>query len=294
MQDYKKILSNLLVKREDLNHPQLSGNKWHKLKYNVIEAKKRGYDKILTFGGAYSNHIYAVAAAGEIFEFDTIGIIRGEEHLPLNPTLMFAESKGMNIHYMDRNSYREKNSPENLKKLKKTFGKFYLIPEGGTNKLAVKGASEIISGTNESFDYICCACGTGGTLAGLITGLNGNKNALGFSVLKGGNFLIQEVERLVYETTGKKYNNWNINPDYHFGGYAKIDLNLIGFVERFQKINDILVEPIYTGKLLYGIYDFIFKGFFKKGQTILVIHTGGLQGLEGMNNRIEKLKTKLS
>jgi 1-aminocyclopropane-1-carboxylate deaminase len=279
----------LFIKREDLNHPELSGNKWHKLKYNLLAAKEKGYETLLTFGGAYSNHIYATAAAGNLFGFKTIGIIRGEEQLPLNPTLSFASSKGMKIHYVNRKTYREKNSSEFIKQLRNKFGNFYLVPEGGTNKLAVKGASEIISNINLDFDYVCCACGTGGTLAGLVTGLNGRKKALGFSVLKGGSFLLYDVEKLIYESAGEKYNNWDINLDFHFGGYAKINSELIEFIQRFQKITSIPIEPIYTGKLLFGVYNLILNKYFINGIYILVIHTGGLQGLMGMKNKMSKI-----
>lgn len=280
----------LFIKREDLNHPELSGNKWHKLKYNLITAKENGYETLLTFGGAYSNHIYATAAAGELFGFKTIGIIRGEEHLPLNPTLGFAVSKGMEIHYVNRKAYREKNSSEFITTLREKFGKFYLIPEGGTNKLAVKGASEIISNIHIDFDYICCACGTGGTLTGLVTGLNGRKKALGFSILKGGNFLLDNVEKLIYESTGKKYTNWEINLDFHFGGYAKINSELIAFIKRFHKITSIPIEPIYTGKLLFGVYNLILNHYFSNGKTVLIVHTGGLQGLRGMEKKLLNLR----
>ena len=279
----------LFIKREDLNHPELSGNKWHKLKYNLISAKENGYETLLTFGGAFSNHIYATAAAGKLFGFNTIGIIRGEEHLPINPTLSFASSMGMKIHYVNRKTYREKNSIEFIKHLRQKFGNFYLLPEGGTNKLAVKGAGEIISNIDTDFDYVCCACGTGGTLAGLITGLDGRKRALGFSVLKGGSFLLSDVKKLVYETAGKKYNNWDINLNFHFGGYAKINSELVKFIQRFQKITSIPIEPIYTGKLLFGIYNLILNKYFNNGMNILAIHTGGLQGLPGMKNKISKL-----
>jgi len=279
----------LFVKREDLNHPQMSGNKWHKLKYNLLAAKKERYETLLTFGGAFSNHIYATAAAGKLFGFNTIGIIRGEEHLPLNPTLSFAKRMGMEIHYIDRRTYRTKNDPHFIKSLYEKFGKFYLVPEGGTNSLAVKGVSEIIESLDTSFDYVCCACGTGGTLAGLITGLNGRAYALGFSVLKGGDFLIPQVKKLIGRD---KIKNWNIKLDYHLGGYAKINRQLVEFTDRFQQVNKILVEPIYTGKMLFGIYDLIQKGFFNRGETIISIHTGGLQGIEGMKAKINELRER--
>ena len=281
----------LLVKREDLNHPFLSGNKWHKLKYNLDAAREEGFDTLLTFGGAYSNHIYAVAAAGKFFGFNTIGLIRGHERLPLNPTLLFAANSGMKIHYIDNETYKKKESVSFINSLKNMFGKFYIIPEGGTNELGVKGAGEIILNVTENYNYLCCACGTGGTLAGLITALDGKAQILGFSVLKDGKFLIENVEKLIYQSSGNKYDNWNIDLDYHFGGYAKINLELLQFIKRFKIINDIPIEPIYTGKLFYGIYELIRTGHFKRGETILAIHTGGLQGLAGMKPGIKKLIT---
>ena len=277
----------LLIKREDLNHPFLSGNKWHKLKYNLQEAKKQGKKTLLTFGGAYSNHIYAASAAGKIFNFNTIGIIRGEEHLPLNPTLSFAKENGMSLFYISREKYREKNSLEILNELKKTFGDFYLIPEGGTNHLAVKGCSEIIETISEDFDYICCPCGTGGTLAGLVSGLKGKKFAIGFTVLKGAHFLKENIASLVQDANDKNYNNWDINLDYHFGGYARFDKQLLDFVSNFSIQNKIPIEPIYSGKMLFGLYDLVSKGFFKEGSRIIAIHTGGLQGLKGLSERFK-------
>ena len=277
----------LLIKREDLNHPIISGNKWHKLKYNLQEAQRQGKKTLVTFGGAYSNHIYAVSAVGKIFNFNTIGIIRGEEHLPLNPTLSFAQENGMLLYYLDREKYRKKNSSEILNELKKIFGDFYLLPEGGTNHLAVKGCSEIIDTIKEDYDYICCPCGTGGTLAGLVSGLKGKKFALGFAVLKGAHFLKKNVSLLIQETGETNYNNWDINLDYHFGGYAKFDKQLLNFVFNFSSQNKIPIEPIYSGKMLFGIYDLVSRGFFKKASRIIAIHTGGLQGLKGLSDRIK-------
>ena len=276
---------SLWIKREDLNHPQISGNKWHKLKYNIHKAKEQGKDTLLTFGGAYSNHIYAVAAAGKIFNFNTIGIIRGEEHNPLNPTLSFAKENGMKLYYLDRGSYRKKNSTEIFDDLIKKFGDFYLLPEGGTNELAVKGCSEIITKINIDYDYICCPCGTGGTLAGLITGLRGEKIALGFAVLKGASFLKENVNSLLMSDNETPPENWDINLDYHFGGYAKFNKQLLEFMERFKAHTRIPIEPIYTGKMLFGIYDLIANGFFKQESRIVAIHTGGLQGLSGLQHK---------
>jgi len=285
----KNMGIRLLVKREDLNHPFLSGNKWHKLKYNLVAASEDGFDTILTFGGAYSNNIYALAAAGKMFGFNTIGVIRGHESLPLNPTVSFAVDSGMRIYYLDKDSYRKRDSNSFVKTLKDKYGKFYLIPEGGTNSLGVKGASEIILNVTDNYDYVSCACGTGGTLAGIIIRLAGKAQVLGFSVLNDGNFLVEDVEKMVFQSSGCKYDNWDIILDYHFGGYAKINSELINFINRFEKINNIKIEPIYTGKLFYGIYELIRTGYFKRGETILTIHTGGLQGMLGMEPKIRKL-----
>ncbi len=279
----KKI--NLYLKREDLIHLHISGNKWHKLKYNLIEAEKLGIKKILTFGGAFSNHIYSTAAACNLFQFKSIGVIRGEEHLPLNPTLHFAAEKGMKFYYLNRSEYRDKYNDEFLKKLKNIFGDFYLIPEGGSNSLAVKGCAEIINTIKIPFNYICAPCGSGGTLAGLIVGLNNKNIALGFSVLKGASFLKNEVERLILNFNGKHYSNWKINFDYHTGGYAKINSELINFTDKFYERHKIKLEPIYTGKMMYGIYDLVKNNYFKEGETIIAIHTGGIQGLEGLKSR---------
>lgn len=275
----------LFIKREDLIHPDISGNKWYKLKYNLIEARKSGYKKLLTFGGAYSNHIYATAAAGKEFGFETIGVIRGEEHLPLNPTLSFAQSRGMQFFYLDRFLYRDKYNENILDKLKNIFGEFYLIPEGGSNKLAVKGCSEIISGISIPFDFICTASGTGGTLAGLAAGLNSKAKAVGFAVLKGGEFLKDNVMNLLSEHGINNSLNWELITDYHFGGYAKSNLELNNFCKEFKANFNIEIEPIYTGKMLWGIFDLIQKNYFPENSTIIALHSGGLQGLNGLRQR---------
>lgn len=280
---------NVFIKREDLIHPFISGNKWRKLKYNLLEAKILKAKRLLTFGGAFSNHIYATASAGKIFAFETIGIIRGEEHLPLNPTLSFAKECGMELHYMSRSLYRNKNSPNTIKMLKDKFGDFYLIPEGGTNLLALNGCEEIINEVNIDYDYICSACGTGGTLSGIISSLKGEKNIVGIPVLKGAQFLIHGITKLVENKTNNQYQNWSLNLDYHFGGYAKITKELIEFMNWFEKNNNIELDPIYTGKLLFAVNDMIKKNYFKACSNIIVIHTGGLQGTKGMQNKIDKL-----
>jgi 1-aminocyclopropane-1-carboxylate deaminase len=275
----------LLIKREDMIHPYISGNKWFKLKYNLIEAKKLGHTKLLTYGGAYSNHIYSTAAAGKQYGFETVGVIRGEEHLPLNPTLSFAYSCGMKFHYLDRASYRDKYDEKLLIQLKNEYGNFYLIPEGGSNHLAVKGCSEIIPRIKTDFDYICTACGTGGTLAGLVLGLNSKSKAIGFSVLKGGEFLNTSVKNFLLGFRKESLSNWQINLDYHLGGYAKTTNELLEFCHDFKDKHNIEIEPIYTGKMIFGIFNLIQNKFFSENSTIVAIHSGGLQGLKGLEQR---------
>lgn len=280
----------LFVKRLDMIHPEISGNKWYKLKYNLVEAKEKSFDTLLTFGGAYSNHIYATAAAADIFNFKSIGVIRGEEHLPLNPTLQFVSQRGMILHYLNRTNYRIKNSKDIINYLKDKFGNFYIIPEGGSNILAIKGCKEIVKDIGQKFDFICTASGTGGTLAGLVSGNFSSANILGFSVLKNGEFLNQNVVELLSESGESNNSNWKIFTSYHFGGYAKINYELIEFIKEFYKKFSVQLEPVYSGKMMFGIYDLIKKNYFPPGSKIIALHNGGLQGLEGMRRKIRLLE----
>jgi 1-aminocyclopropane-1-carboxylate deaminase len=261
----------LYIKREDLNHPLVSGNKWWKLKYNLAEALAEKRDTLLTFGGAYSNHIFATAAAGREMGFKTVGIIRGEEKTSVNPVMQFARHAGMKLHFVSREVYRQKGEANFIQKLHEQFGDFYLIPEGGSNELAVKGVQEFAEGIIGNFDYICCPVGTGGTLAGLINGFKGSGTIVGFSVLKNGSFLTDEIRRL-----GAAYGNWNIQTSYDFGGYAKSAPLLTLFVEDFWKEYNIPIEVVYSAKMMAGIFDLLSKGFFGRGSKILAIHTGGI------------------
>ena len=278
----------LFIKREDELHPIISCNKWRKLKYNLIAAREAGETTLLTFGGAYSNHIHAVAGAAKEYGFKSIGIIRGEEHLPLNPTLNDANAMGMELYYMDRSNYRKKHTQEVIAFLLKKFGQFYLIPEGGTNELALKGAAEIVAGIEHDYDYFCVACGTAGTLTGMINGLNGRGNVLGFSVLKG-DFHKDKIKSWLKISGNTELDNWQINTNYHFGGYAKYDWQLIKFINNFKRQYNIQLDPIYTGKMLFGVCDLISKGYFNKKTKVLAIHTGGLQGIKGFNQRFNNL-----
>ncbi len=274
----------LYIKREDKIHPFVSGNKYRKLKYNLLEAKNNGFDTLLTFGGAFSNHIAAVASAGNAFGFKTIGIVRGQElgsKISENSTLSFAKENGMQFKFVSRELYRNKTSESFLNDLKEEFGDFYLISEGGTNKLAVKGCEEILNTEDKNFDYICCAVGTGGTISGLINCSKPSQQVLGFPALKG-DFLKQDISKFASQT------NWKLITDYHFGGYAKINEELVTFINQFKIDNQVSLDPVYTGKMLFGIMDLINKNHFPKGSKILVIHTGGLQGIEGMNAVLRK------
>jgi 1-aminocyclopropane-1-carboxylate deaminase len=278
----------LFIKREDFLHPVISGNKWRKLRYNLLAAKEAGETTLLTFGGAYSNHIHAVAGAAKEYGFKSIGIIRGEEHLPLNPTLLEAQEMGMEFHYLDRSTYRQKHTTEVVVSLTEKYGRFYLIPEGGTNELALKGAAEIVTDIEKDYDYFCVACGTAGTATGIISGLGGEAHVMGFSVLKG-DFHQEEVKTWLSTIGQSGLNNWQINSEYHFGGYAKYDLRLINFINSFRRINNIPLDPIYTGKVLYGVIDLIARGEFPENAKVLAIHTGGLQGIKGFNQRFNNL-----
>jgi len=272
----------LYIKREDLIHPTVSGNKWRKLNYNLIAAREMGFDCLLTFGGAYSNHIYSTAAAAKEAGFKSIGVIRGEElaDKPLNPTLQFARECGMQLHFISRSDYRKKKDAGFIEKLGADFGKFYLIPEGGTNNLAIKGAEEIVTEQAKKFEAICLAVGTGGTISGIISAAAESQNIIGFSVLKG-DFLIDDVKSLLNNYQKPHLTNRQIETDYHFGGYAKVTNELEQFIEKFERQHNIPLDPIYTGKMMFGVYDLIRKDFFRKGTKILTIHTGGLQGKKG-------------
>jgi 1-aminocyclopropane-1-carboxylate deaminase len=268
----------LLVKRLDRVHPVISGNKWYKLKYNLLAAREQGHETLLSFGGAYSNHIHALAGAGREYGFNTIGVIRGEEYAPLNPTLHFAAECGMQLHYIDRETYRRKTAPPFVARLREMFGDFYLIPEGGSNALAVKGCAEIINEIDQPFDVITCACGTAGTLSGLVAGLRGGRQALGVAVLKGAGFLHEAVRELLLVSRVQCYDNWRIELDYHYGGYAKTTPELLDFIRRFESTHGIALEQVYTGKLMYALFEMIAQKRFARGTTIVALHSGGLQG----------------
>ena len=272
------------IRREDLIHPFVSGNKFRKLKYNLLQAKAENKTTLLTFGGAFSNHIAAVAFAGKEQNFKTIGIIRGDElqdKIQENPTLKFAQENGMQFEFVSRSDYSDKENPDFIKQLREKFGSFYLVPEGGTNDLAIKGCEEILTEDDSQFDYICCAVGTGGTISGLINSALPHQKVLGFPALKG-DFLREEICKFA------KTDNWQLITDYHFGGYGKVNLELINFINNFSESNKIPLDPVYTSKMAFGVLDLIAKDYFPPNSKILLIHTGGLQGIQGMNQLLEK------
>ena len=276
----------LYIKREDLIHPYVSGNKFRKLKYNLLQVIQEKKKTILTFGGAFSNHILAVAAAGKENGFRTIGIIRGEEladKVAENHTLQKAQELGMVFEFVSRETYRNKNSEEFIINLKEKFGDFYLLPEGGTNDLAIKGCEEVLTERDADFDYICCAVGTGGTIAGIINCSKPSQQVLGFPALKG-DFLKEDICKFA------KNNNWELITNYHFGGYGKVTEELIFFINEFYQQYEIPLDPIYTGKMVFGVLDLIEKKWFPDNSKILLLHTGGLQGILGMNHLLRKKK----
>ncbi len=292
---------DLYVLRLDLMHPLVNGNKWFKLKYNLLEAKEKNFTTLLTFGGAYSNHIYATAAAGNLFGFRTIGVIRGEERLPLNPTLTFAVQQGMQLVYLNREMYRQRNTPALEEYLRQRFGEVFIIPEGGSNLNGVRGCTEIIdramptAGYAYAFDHICVASGTATTLAGIALSLHEGQRAIAFPVLKNGAFLAQEIETLLTNYLASDFPasysspaSWELVCDYHFGGYAKVNNELILFSQQFTQEHGVPLDYVYTAKMFYGVMDLLQQGFFCKGDRLLLVHTGGLQGNAGIEERFQK------
>ncbi len=277
----------LFIRREDLIHPFVSGNKFRKLKYNLLQARKESQTTLLTFGGAYSNHIAAVAFAGKENGFKTIGIIRGEElvsNIESNPTLQFAKECGMELDFISREDYHFKT--DHLDEIISKFGECYIIPEGGTNDLAVRGCEEILTESDVNYNYICCSVGTGGTISGISNSAYASQKIIGFSALKG-DFLQKDIRKFAKGT------NWELNCDYHFGGYAKVTDELVQFMNTFYNKYNILLDPIYTGKMVFGVIDLIRQDYFPKHSKILLIHTGGLQGIAGMNLKLKRKNVPL-
>ncbi|SEN49004.1 1-aminocyclopropane-1-carboxylate deaminase [bacterium A37T11] len=268
----------LFVKRDDLIHPFISGNKWRKLKYVLARAQAENRRHLVTFGGAWSNHLVATACAGAKFGFNTTGFVRGEE--VENPQLSLCRIFGMVLRFVDRTAYRDKKDL-----FAQHYGddpEAYFIDEGGASIEATKGCAEIIGELSQQYDHLFCACGTGTTLAGLGLGIAGKElhtRLHGVPVLKGGDFIRQEVKKL----TPHPY-PFDLHTDYHFGGYAKIKPELTHFIRKFCSSSGILIEPVYTGKLFFAIFDLLEKDYFSHGDRILALHTGGLTGMQWMKS----------
>ena len=274
---YRDADIRVFIKRLDLIKSDISGNKYFKLKYNILEAISKGYKKVLTFGGAFSNHILATAVISNKYKLSSIGIIRGDEHSILNPTLQIASDNGMKFKYISREEYKNKDSQDFIDKINIKYHDYYIIPEGGTNDLAIKGTEEIID-VNDAHDYVCCAVGTGGTISGIINSSQNHQMILGFPAIKGNNSLTEKITLM----TNK--NNWKLIDKYHFGGYARFNNELIDFINIFYINHNIPLDLIYTSKMIFGLHDLINLRKIPKGSNILLIHTGGLQGNIGMNS----------
>lgn len=264
-------------------HLPVGGNKFYKLKYNLEAAKKQNHHTLLTFGGAFSNHVYATALAGKLHGLKTIGVVRGEDD-ELNPTMRFCREQGMHLHFVNRETYSGKDEPGFLSELQNRFGNFYVLPEGGTNLLAVQGTKEILATVEKNYGLIFCAAGTGGTIAGIISAAPSQTKIIGISILKGDDTLTGKVSALISD----HHHNWQIQTQYHLGGYAKYNSTLLQFIHQFTKNYHIRLDPVYTGKVLYAVFQKIDAGEILPHQNILAIHTGGLQGWIGWNYRFKK------
>jgi len=267
----------LYIRRLDLIDPVYGGNKWFKLKYNLLKAKQKGFTKLISFGGAYSNHIAALARAGKMSGFETVGIIRGENTSINNKTLKTAALDGMKLVFCDRERYRRKNESGFLSEFLPNHNEYYIIPEGGSNYEGMLGCAEIISQADPIFDVVTVSCGTGTTAAGILTSLQPHQQLIGFSVLKDRGSIEENILRLVGNNIVAE---WHLEHDFHFGGYAKKTIELLSFIEEFGAKYKIQIEPVYTAKMFFGLLTLIHSGYFKKGTKILAIHTGGLQYIE--------------
>lgn len=263
----------VLLKRDDLVHPVVSGNKWRKLKYVLDDSEIAGATTLLTFGGAYSNHVRALAAAGLSLGLRTIGVIRGQER-PFNDVLAGAVADGMHLHYVDRTTYRRRRDAALHDELRAAYGDFHLVPEGGTSVLALRGCAEIVAEIERPFDMIVCPVGTGGTLAGLATGLAGGQSAIGISTLKGAVSLDSDVDRLISADVGTSLRNWRIDSRFHHGGFARRSRELDAFLDDFDVRHDLRPDPVYVGKMLFGLFAMISAGEVPPGAVVVALVTG--------------------
>lgn len=277
----------LLVRRDDLIDPELSGNKFYKLFFNLSIAREQGFIRLLSFGGAYSNHLHALAAAGKRYGFSTIGVVRGERPVQLSPTLSDAEAWGMKLIFISRADYRDKSDQELFAELRLRHGEFYLIPEGGANLQGAQGMQLLGQALEQQLkgDYtaVCIACGTGTSLAGLAAGIDSTKSALGFSVLKGEGGLGDAISTTYRQLRASDaIANWRLITGFHAGGYGKKHPEYLSqFWQDFERNNGIPLDPVYTVKMCWGISSLAQQGYWPRGSRIVAIHSGGLQGRRG-------------
>jgi 1-aminocyclopropane-1-carboxylate deaminase len=264
----------LWIKRDDLLHPIISGNKWRKLKYILHHALSLEADTLISMGGAYSNHLHALAYVGKVLGLKTIGLIRGEPPAILTPTLQDVQRWGMTLKFVSRSDYRLLRHYKQWCDLPDLKPRQYWLPEGGAQPLALKGVAELVYEIDIAYDTLCVPCGTGTTLAGIVNAVTDDKKLIGFAALKNAAFLNDDVHALL----PSHHDNWQINLDYHFGGFAKTNAQLLAFINKFEVRHQIPLEPVYTGKMLYALYDLIQQHYFKPNQRIIALHTGGLQG----------------
>ncbi|WP_299196466.1 pyridoxal-phosphate dependent enzyme [uncultured Amphritea sp.] len=287
--DFKQAGVQLDLLRLDLVHPLISGNKWFKLKYAVEAVMASDCHRVLSFGGAWSNHIHALAYAGYEQGIETIGVIRGERPVRLSATLLDAERWGMTLEFVSRAQYRNKNEADFLAQLRDKYGSFHCLPEGGSGEWVVAGCREIFSLFNaDQYDLICCACGTGGTLAGLIAAKPDGVELLGVSVLKGGEFLYEDIRNLLADSGVVDPDGWSLTLDCHEGGYARVSTELAVAMRHFTELSGIGLEPVYTGKAFLALQRKLKRGELPPGTRVMLIHTGGMQGLRGMQGLLSK------
>lgn len=271
---------DLRILRLDKIHPQISGNKWYKLKYNLLAARAQSQDTVLSFGGAYSNHLVALAAASNASALRSIGVVRGDEPRLLNPNLQFAQQQGMTLHFLSRSDYRDRADPAFIRELERQFGPFYLIPEGGSNLLGVKGCAEIADHLHwrgvAAPHYVFLPCGTAATLAGLVSSAASDCEVIGVSVLKGKDTLSPQVDTWLNQLACARERRWSIKTQFHHGGYGKTSVALNQFIDAFIERTGIPLEPIYSGKMMWGLYQMIESGEIAQGAEIIALHTGGL------------------
>ncbi len=297
---FRQASVRVFIKREDEIHRAISGNKWRKLKYNLEAIKAANQNGFITFGGAFSNHIAAAAYAGYLAKMQMVGVIRGEDVDDKNQTLAFARKCGMQLHFVSRSEYAQKNTADFLQKICAQHSGLAVVPEGGANILGVKGCTEIWDEDDNEIDMVACPIGTATTFSGLVLSVPKNVALMGFTALKGGNYLRDDVHNFVQQAiNGKLVPStfspplWELEVNNHFGGFGKVKPELIGFMNDFYDKTGVPLDPVYTAKMMFGLAEKANNGAFKKGTRILAIHTGGLQGIKGMNKRLKNKNYKI-